>query len=220
MFRNPPNEGLMAENVLELLSARRGHFLLESGHHGDLWLDLEALCYRPHPVQAMAADLAKAISPWEVDAVCAPLIEGAFVGLLVALDLNVDFTYSERFARPSHDGLFPAGYRIPAALRDKVRGPRVAIVDDVINAGSAVHGTFDDLESCGANVVGISALLVLGAAMLEYSSSKGVPVISMAQLPSHLWAPSECPLCATCVPLMDVEGFARNFSFVRKNEGC
>jgi len=32
----------MAENVLELLSARRGHFLLESGHHGDLWFDLEA----------------------------------------------------------------------------------------------------------------------------------------------------------------------------------
>jgi len=198
----------MAENVLELLSAKRGHFLLESGHHGDLWLDLEALCYRPHRVQAMTADLAKGISEWGLDAICAPLIEGAFVGLFVALDLNVDFTYSERFARPSRDGLYPAAYRIPAALRDKIRGRRVAIVDDVINAGSAVRGTFDDLESCGANVVGISALLVLGTAILEYSSSKGVPVISMAHVPNHLWAPSECPLCTTGVPLMDVEGFS------------
>ena len=202
----------MVENVLELLSARRGHFLMESGHHGDLWLDLEALCYRPHRVQAMAADLAKRISKWGADAVCSPLIEGAFVGLFVAMELNVDFTYSERFARPSHDGLFPAGYRVPAALRDKIRGRRVAIVNDVINAGSAVRGTFDDLESSGATVVGISALLVLGTAILDYSSSKGVPMISAARVPNHIWAPTKCPLCAAGVPLTDVEGFASTFS--------
>jgi orotate phosphoribosyltransferase len=201
----------MAEKVLDLLSARSGHFLLESGHHGDFWLDLEALCYRPQPVRAMAADLAKAIADWKVDAVCAPLVEGAFVGLFVALDLNVDFTYSERFARPSHEGLFPAGYRIPDALRDKVRGRRVAIVNDVINAGSAVRGTFEDLESCGAEVAGISALLVLGDAIQEYSAAKGVRLISMAQAPNHLWAPPECPLCEAGVPLTDVEGSVKTF---------
>lgn len=206
------SEESMAQNVLELLTAKRGHFLLESGHHGDLWLDLEALCYRPHRLQALAVDLAKAISEWRADAVCAPLIEGAFVGLFVAMELNIDFTYSERFARPSRDGLFPAGYRIPAALRDKIRGRRVAIVNDVINAGSAVRGTCDDLESCGANVVGISALLVMGAAILEYSSSKALPLISMAQAANNLWAPSECPLCATGVPLKDPGGFRTTIS--------
>jgi orotate phosphoribosyltransferase len=118
----------------------------------------------------------------------------------------------ERFMRPSRDGLFPAGYRIPAALRDKLRGRRVAIVNDVINAGSAVRGTFDDLESCGANIVGISALLVLGTAISEYSSSKRLPLMSVAQVPNHLWAPSECPLCTAGVPLMDVEGFTRTFT--------
>ena len=202
----------MAEGVLELLSARNGHFLLESGHHGDFWLDLEALCYQPHRVRAMAAELAKAISGWDVDAVCAPLVEGAFVGLFVALDLNVDFTYSERFRRPWHEGLFPAGYMIPAALREKVRGRRVAIVNDVINAGSAVRGTLEDLESCGANVVGISALLVLGTAIQEYSSAKAVPLISTAQAPNHLWTPEECPLCAQGVALVDVEDFRKEFS--------
>ncbi|MGA2909624.1 MAG: hypothetical protein ABSE36_18125 [Terracidiphilus sp.] len=202
----------MAEKVLELLSAKRGHFLLESGHHGDFWLDLEGLCHQPHRLRAMAAELAKAISEWQVDAVCAPLVEGAFVGLFVALDLNVDFTYSERFRRPWHEGLFPAGYRIPAALRERVRGRRVAIVNDVISAGSAVCGTFEDLESCGANVVGISALLVLGTAIKEYSSAKAVPLISMAEAPNHLWAPTECPLCAKGVALVDVEDFRNSFS--------
>ena len=65
----------MAENVLDLLSVRRANFLLELGHHGDLWQDVEALCYRPHCGQAIAADLAKAISEWRADAVCAPLTE-------------------------------------------------------------------------------------------------------------------------------------------------
>jgi orotate phosphoribosyltransferase len=51
----------MAESVLALLSARKGHFLLESGHHGDFWLDLEALCYQPQRLRAMAGELAKAI---------------------------------------------------------------------------------------------------------------------------------------------------------------
>lgn len=52
----------MHETVLKLLSARKGHFLLESGHHGDLWLDLESLCLHPRRVQAVAAELPKPLS--------------------------------------------------------------------------------------------------------------------------------------------------------------
>ena len=57
------------------------------------------------------------------------------MALMVALLLNVQFTYSERFARSAEGGLFPAGYRVPAPLREGLRGKRVAIVNDVINAG-------------------------------------------------------------------------------------
>lgn len=34
----------MEENVLNLVRGRRGHFRLESGHHGDVWFQLETLC--------------------------------------------------------------------------------------------------------------------------------------------------------------------------------
>ncbi|HJU15680.1 MAG TPA: phosphoribosyltransferase family protein [Stellaceae bacterium] len=197
----------MQEQVLELLSARKGHFLLESGHHGDLWLDLESLCLHPRRVQSIAAELAEPLSKLEVDAVCGPLVDGAFVGLIVALLLNVQFTYSERFARPE-GGLFPAGYRVPAPLREKLRGKRVAIVNDVINAGSAMRGTFADLQSCGAVVVGIGTLLVLGTAAFAFAASKGVPLQSVATLSNNLWTPSECPLCAAGVPLQDIAEFA------------
>lgn len=198
----------MQEQVLQLLSARRGHFLLESGHHGDLWLDLEPLCLRPHRVQIVAAELVEPLSKLGVDAVCGPLVEGAFVGLMVALLLDVQFTYSERFARSAEGGLFPAGYRVPTPLREGLSGKRVAIVNDVINAGSALRGTFADLKTCGAVVVAIGALLVLGTAAAEFASSKGVPLYGVASLPNNLWAPSECPLCASGVALQDIGAFA------------
>jgi orotate phosphoribosyltransferase len=162
----------MRKEVLELLSGRQGHFLLESGHHGDLWLDLERLCLQPQRAQAFAANLTGPLSGLHLDAVCGPLVEGAFVAILVALQLDTQFVYSERFVRPTADGLFPAGYRVPAPLRAGLRGKRVAIVNDVTNAGSAVIGTFADLEECGANVVAISTLLVLGSAAARFANPK------------------------------------------------
>jgi orotate phosphoribosyltransferase len=198
----------MQKKVLELLSGRQGHFLLESGHHGDLWLDLETLCLQPQRAQAVAVELSALLSDLQLDAVCGPLVEGAFVALMVALQLDTQFTYSERFVRPAADGLFPAGYRVPASLREALRGKRVAIVNDVINAGSAIRGTFADLEECGANVVAISTLLVLGSAAAEFAASKNVPLHTLATLPNNLWIAAECPLCKSGIPLQDVAAFA------------
>jgi orotate phosphoribosyltransferase len=205
----------MLEQVLKLLSARKGHFLFESGHHGDLWLDLESLCLNPAQLKALAAALAKPLAQLKPEIVCGPLVEGAFVALLVALELGVPFVYSERYARTSEDGLYPAGYRIPAALREGLRGKRVAIVNDVINAGSAVKGTFADLEACGAPVAGIATLLVLGTAAADFAQAKNIPLASLATQPGNLWTPSDCPLCAAKVPLQDVADFAA--SLARKN---
>jgi orotate phosphoribosyltransferase len=198
----------MQDQVLALLSVRTGHFRLESGHHGDLWLDLETLCRRPRAVQALAAELAARLAPLSLDAVCGPLVEGAFIALLTASALDVEFTYAERFARPAEDGLFPAGYRIPSPLRAGLAGRRVGVVNDVINAGSAVRGAVADLQACGAQVVAIASLLVLGEAAEALAGGLGVPLISLARRPNRLWTPALCPLCAAGAPLEDVADFA------------
>ena len=49
----------MEEKLVDLLSARRGHFLLESGHHGNLWLDLDSLFLRPAALLPVARELAR-----------------------------------------------------------------------------------------------------------------------------------------------------------------
>lgn len=197
----------MQDQVLGLLSARKGHVLLESGHHGELWLELETLCTRPGAVRPLAEALAERLAPLGVEAVCGPLVEGAFVALMAAERLDVTFTYAERCERAGAGGLFPAGYRIPAPLRAGLAGKRVAIVNDVINAGSAVRGAFADLEACGAQVVAIAALLTLGDAAQGYAEGKGVPLIRLAAAPNRLWTPGDCPLCRQRTPLEDPGGF-------------
>jgi orotate phosphoribosyltransferase len=194
--------------LLELFSAQSGHFLLESGHHGERWLDLELLCHRPDKVQPFAAELARRLASFDFEILCGPLIEGAFVGLMVAEPLGCRFAYSERFAQASADGLFPAAYRVPRTLRRTLPGKRVALVNDVINAGSAVKATFADLQACGAQVVAIASLLVLGDSAAQFAQLNHVPLLSLAALPNQLWTPESCPLCAAGVPLQDLEDFA------------
>jgi orotate phosphoribosyltransferase len=183
------------EGLLGTAAARRGHFLLESGHHGDLWLDLELLCLHPWQIERSAASLAKRLSGHRVEAVCGPLNEGAFVALLVASRLDVEFSYVERLERPRSDQSFSVEYRLPRALRGSVRGKRVAIVDDVINAGLAARGTYADLLACGAVPVALASLLVLGESAAHFAEEKNILLISLANHPNRIWTPEECPLC-------------------------
>jgi hypothetical protein len=108
----------------------------------------------------VAVRLAAHLVQYKVEGVCGPLIE-AFVALMVSLELGCDFAYAERFADTTK-GLYPVEYRVPKALQTTVKGKRVAIVSDVINAGSPVRGAFSDLYALDAGVIAIGAVLALG----------------------------------------------------------
>jgi orotate phosphoribosyltransferase len=192
------------EEAVSKLPGRIGHFRLESGHHSDLWLDLQRLCARPEFIRPRAAALARRLAPHRIDAVCGPLVEGAFVALMVAAELGVVFCYAEPQPPAVETGaadLFPIQYRVPAVVRGMLAGKRVAIVNDVIGAGSAVLGTLADLSACGATVVAVSALAVVGTSAAALAARHGLALDSLAEFPTTIWTPGECPLCQSGVPL-------------------
>ncbi|HUO35845.1 MAG TPA: phosphoribosyltransferase family protein [Candidatus Acidoferrum sp.] len=191
----------MTEDLLTFVSGRRGHFQLESGHHGDLWFQLETLCLRPRELKPFAARLAAQLAPYKIDAVCGPFVEGAFIALLVSLELDCEFTYAERIADTAREGLFPVDYHIPKALWPAVKGKRVAIVNDFINAGSAVRGAFYHMQALDASVVAIGALLALGDAIIRFTAEHHIPLELLDRMANTIWTPSQCPLCASGVPL-------------------
>jgi orotate phosphoribosyltransferase len=88
----------MQSELLTLIAARNGHFKLESGHHGTLWLDLDPLFVRPGRLRRFVAGLADKLAGHGVEAVCGPLTGGAFLAQAVAAALDVEFHYTERVA--------------------------------------------------------------------------------------------------------------------------
>jgi orotate phosphoribosyltransferase len=104
------------------------------------------------------------------------------VAFAVASALDVTFAWST-----------PPDYALTGAV-----GGRVAIVDDAINAGSAVTSTAAALT--GADLVVVGALLTLGAAP---DTIAGAPVERLTTLDSALWSAPTCPRCAAGSPLDD-----------------
>jgi orotate phosphoribosyltransferase len=100
----------MQRDLLDLLVARRGHFRLESGDHGDLWLDLDALLERPARLVPQIEALGDRLSAHRIDAVCGPLTGGAFLAFAIAARLDLPFAPAERSTERG-----AARYRIPAA---------------------------------------------------------------------------------------------------------
>jgi len=188
---------------MELVDGRRGHFRLESGHHGALWLDLDPLFADPQKIEPLVEVLSNALRPYKVTGVCGPLLGGAFLAQLIAHALGVKFSFTEREALPS-SGLYQARYRLPPAFAARVRGQRLAMVDDVMSAGSALRGTYEELQAHDATPVVAGALLVLGSTGADFFAQRGVAVEAAARDDYELWLPADCPLCAAGLPLEDV----------------
>ena len=193
----------MKGSFIDLLSINRGHFALESGLHGDVWFDLENVFVRPSSIEPFIGDLAKLLSEYDLSALCGALVGGAFVAYSVALRMGVDFFYTERTVGKTSTGSKRIDYRVPRPLHSAVANRRIGIVDDVINAGSAVIKTCEDLRSLGGNPIVMASILTVGGPSPKQLSNEYPPVVSLEHLESNLWPASECPLCRSGVPLVD-----------------
>jgi orotate phosphoribosyltransferase len=191
----------MKQNLIDLLNMQRGHFEYESGHHGDLWLDLEDLFIRPAALRDPIRELARRLKPYDTDLICGPMTSGALVAFGVATELDQEFCYSDRLLLPSPSGTPAVRYAIPDSVRGRLSGKRVAIVDDVINAGSAAGGTIADLQACGAVCVAVGALIVLDSGKGQPRVLAGLPVERVETFASKLWDARNCPLCRAGTPL-------------------
>ncbi|HZF33144.1 MAG TPA: phosphoribosyltransferase [Candidatus Angelobacter sp.] len=192
-------DGAVEEAVRAAVSAARGHFRYESGHHGDLWLDLDELLVDARRVRDWATELARRAVGCRPDIVCGPLTGGAFVAQFVAAELGIGFAYAERLKSETA----AVRYRIAEPLRAIVRGKRVLLADDAVNAGSALTATLTDLREHGAEPVGFASLLALGDAATRMARQHGAPFFTILSLARELWSPEECPLCRAAAPLVD-----------------
>ena len=171
-----------------------GHFDLGTGYHGDVWLDLDALFLRPSRLRPYVEWLAERLRQHSPDAVCGPLEGGAFLAYAVADRLGVAFLAGYRSPGQA------TGYHLPS-VPGGIGGWRVAVVDDAVNAGTAVTVCLRELRAQGAVPVAVAALLALGEANAMVPARLGVPFYPAGTMPSRAWPAPGCPLCADGVPV-------------------
>ncbi len=149
----------------------------------------------------MCAPSANQLRPYEITAVCGPLVGGAFVAQSIAAKLNLRFYFTEREANQSASELFSVTYRLPAGVRNQASRERFAVVDDAISAGSSARATVDELNSLGAKTVVVAALLLLGDRGERYFIERSTPVVGLTREELPLWEPDRCPLCQAGVAI-------------------
>lgn len=191
---------ISASAFLELAAGRTGHFSMESGLHSALWLDLDALFASAARVEPFVSSLADMLLPFRVDAVCGPLLGGAFLAQRIAQMLGAEFWYTERAALADGPGLYRARYRLPPAFTNRLSRPRLALVDDVMSAGSSLRATYAEVHP-RTEVVAVGSLLQLGTVGADYFAEHGIPVQAVVRQAFEMWPPSNCPQCAAGVPV-------------------
>lgn len=195
---------MMAEELLSRLPVSHGHFLLESGYHTDLWFDLDALFVSPHTLAPLVKALADKIRPYGVAATCGPLLGGAFLAQSLAIELGCHFYLTQPEEQSSNrENLYGAVYRLSPALQQLIKGERVAVVDDVISAGSSVRATVSALNEARAQTIAIGTFMILGNSATQYFAQQNVPVEALLHRELKLWNPSECSLCKEGIELTD-----------------
>lgn len=127
----------------------RGHFLLTSGRHSDVYFEKFRVLEQPAVLSALSAEIAQHFQDAQIDLVAGPTTGGIIIAFEVARQLGARAIYVE-----SEGGTkaLRRGATVPA-------GSRVLVVDDVLTTGLSVDETCRVIQEAGGNVVGVGVLI-------------------------------------------------------------
>lgn len=167
----------------------KGHFLLTSGRHSDVYFEKFMILRQPVYVERLCRALAGKFEMEKVELVVGPTTGGVLIAYEVAKNLGTDSIYAE-LSEDGQSRIFKRGFSIDP-------GQRVLIVDDIFTTGRSIREVIELCRSYSADIVGLGLLLDRsgGTAKFDY------PLKSLATVSAESWQPSECPLCKKGEPV-------------------
>lgn len=178
----------MGWHELEAIGAvLRGHFLLTSGKHSDLYFEKFRLLERPDILARAVSAMLAQLSMVTVHAVVGPTLGGVLVAYETARQLGVPALYAER---EGEGRAFRRGYFLE-------RGAPVLVVDDVLTTGTSVREVLALLKQVHAEPCAIGVLIDRSETCPDF----GVPLVSAMHLPAKTYEPDACPLCQQGIPI-------------------
>lgn len=178
------------EEVLRIYEATggllRGHFLLTSGLHSDLYLQSALVLQHPVHAETLGRALAGPFARDRVQAVVAPAIGGILAAHEVARALGARCLYAER-----ENGVMRLrrGFAIQPA-------ERCLVVEDVVTTGGSTREVITVVEDAGGTLVGVGTLIDRSGG----SATFPVKRVALASLSVPTFKPEDCPLCKAGSP--------------------
>lgn len=167
----------------------KGHFLLTSGRHSDVYFEKFTILRQPPYVEKLCSMMADLFRDDNVELVVGPTTGGVLIAYEVAKHLGTDSIYAEA----GDDGksrIFKRGFSIDP-------GTRVLIVDDILTTGRSVNEVIDLSLSYKAEIVGLGLMLDRSGGKTKFD----YPLKALATVSAESWESADCPLCAKNEPL-------------------
>lgn len=164
----------------------RGHFLLTSGRHSDVYFEKFRVIEQPPVLSALCTEIAQHYAGQGIDAIAGPTTGGIIIAFEVARQMGLPAVYVE-----SENGrkTLRRGKTLPA-------GQRVLIVDDVLTTGTSLVESRVAIEEAGGEVVGYGVLIDRSSPDLDL----GRPLYGAYRVQAVSYAPEEVPDWLAAIP--------------------
>lgn len=165
----------------------KGHFLLTSGRHSDVYLEKFRLLENPDVVDRLGEELADGFNRGAVTAVLGAAVGGILLSHAAAKVLGVRGIFAERV-----DGRLAIRRGFTLGRTDSV-----LVVEDVITTGGSVMELLDLVREREAAVAGVACLVDRSQDGIRFD----LPARILLRYPAESWNPKSCPLCKEGIPL-------------------
>ena len=127
----------------------RGHFLLTSGRHSDVYFEKFRILEQPEVLSALCREVAGHYRGAEIDFVAGPTTGGIIIAFEVGRQLGLPAVYVE-----AEDGrkTLRRGKTLPG-------GAKVLVVDDVLTTGTSLLETRAAIEEAGGQTIAFAVLI-------------------------------------------------------------
>lgn len=177
----------LAQMLVDSGAVLKGHFLLSSGRHSDVYFEKFRVLTQPRVLSALCAEIAREFSDSGVEYVAGPTTGGIIIAFEVARRMGLTAVYVE-----DEEGTktLRRGQTLPP-------GAKVLVVDDVLTTGLSVRETIAAIGQAGGTVVGVGVLIDRS----QTSTDLGAPLYAAYRVDAESWAPEDVPEWLAEIPI-------------------
>jgi orotate phosphoribosyltransferase len=115
--------------------------------------------------------------------------------------MNKKFIYSEPRIISNASNEKSITYCIPNDYEEIIKHKHIALVDDVINAGSSIIATMNELLKYQSYIEVVGTPLAIGSFYDRMILNNEIPIKALKRMKTNIWPPRECPLCKAGQPI-------------------